>query len=137
MSWDQYVATFVDGSICTDAAIFGLDNLALWAGHQSGCLVKATPQELGLLVAKERGHLFTSGFVVGGERCGVLRDNWCDSTLNSVDARTKCADGPTYNIHICKTNKCIIILKGAEGIHGSQLSKKCYDTANYLRNAGY
>ncbi|XP_072255371.1 profilin-1-like [Pyxicephalus adspersus] len=139
MSWNDYINNFVDGTVCTDAVILSLSPPhGVWAGHSSGNLCSVTAQEITPLISKDRNQLFINGIVLGGVKCSVLRDLWNEDSQQCLDARTKSSDGgTTFNIHMVRTNQAIVILKGGNGIHGGQLSQKCFDTIKYLRGVGY
>ncbi|KAM9312417.1 profilin-1-like [Gastrophryne carolinensis] len=100
-------------------------------------LTNIQPQEFAVIVGKDRGQLFINGISLAGQRCSVLRDLWHDESAQSLDVRTKSTEGPTFSIVIIRTNKCIVILKGGDNVHGGALNQKCFDTIKYLRCAGY
>ncbi|XP_073479156.1 profilin-1 [Aquarana catesbeiana] len=139
MSWIDYVNTLVDGTVCTDCAIYALAAPhGVWAAYPGGGFASLTSQELACLVSKDRSPLFINGLVLGGQKCSVLRDLWFDDSQMCLDARTKSTDGgATYNIHIIRSNQAIFILKAGDNVHGGQLNQKVYDTIKYLRNVGY
>ncbi|XP_077326968.1 profilin-1 [Lithobates pipiens] len=139
MSWIDYVNTLVDGTVCTDCAIYALaPPHGVWAAYPGGSFGGLTTQELAAIVSKDRSQLFINGLVIGGQKCSVLRDLWFDDSQMCLDARTKSTDGgSTFNIHIVRSNQAIFFLKGGPSIHGGQLNQKCYDTMKYLRSVGY
>uniref|UniRef100_A0A803V5Q6 Profilin 1 n=1 Tax=Ficedula albicollis TaxID=59894 RepID=A0A803V5Q6_FICAL len=71
--------------------------------------------EVAALVGPERGPLLVQGLTLGGLRCSVIRDSLLVEGEHSMDLRTK----------------------GAEGVHGGCVNKKCYEMANHLRRSQY
>ncbi|MBN3301450.1 profilin-1 [Amia ocellicauda] len=140
MSWNEYVSNLMAGNEVQDAAIAGCEPGAhsVWAAAPNGHFGKITPDELAVLMGKDRSSFFINGVTLGGVKCSVIRDrineegDWC------MDLRTKSINGSeTFNISVAKSNKAVVIIKGCKDVHGGALNKKAFDMASHLRKSNY
>lgn len=127
-----------DGS-CQDAAIVGYtDAKYVWASFAGGTFANITPEEIDVLIGKDREGFFTSGLTLGNKKCSVIRDSLQIDGDWTMDIRTKSQGGePTYNISVGRAGKALVFVMGKEGVHGGQLNKKSFQMAEYLRKSGY
>lgn len=139
MSWQSYVDNLMADGCCQDAAIVGYaDAKYVWASFAGGIFANITPEEIDVLVGKDREGFFTSGLTLGNKKCSVIRDSIHIDSDWTMDIRTKSHGGePTYNVTVGRAAKALVIVMGKEGIHGGQLNKKAYTMADYLRKSGY
>ncbi|XP_058493618.1 profilin-2 isoform X1 [Solea solea] len=139
MSWQSYVDNLMADGSCQDAAIVGYtDAKYVWASHGDGTFANVTPEEIDVLIGKDREGFFTSGMTLGNKKCSVIRDSLNIDGDWTMDIRTKSQGGePTYNVSVGKAGKAMVFVMGNEGIHGGQLNKKAYTMADYLRKSGY
>lgn len=67
------------------------------------CGFDLQPEEIGVLVGKDRESFFTSGITLGCKKCSVIRDSLNIEGDWTMDIRTKSQGGePTYNISVGK-----------------------------------
>lgn len=127
-----------DGS-CQDAAIVGYaDAKYVWASNPGGTFANITPEEIDVVVGKDREAFFTSGLTLGNKKCSVIRDSLQIDGDWTMDIRTKSQGGePTYNVSVGKATKAMVFVMGKEGVHGGQLNKKAFQMAEYLRKSQY
>ncbi|XP_054459179.1 profilin-2-like [Anoplopoma fimbria] len=139
MSWQTYVDSLQQDGNCQDAAIVGYtDAKYVWASSAGGTFANMTPEEIDLLIGKDRTAFFTSGITLGHKKCSVIRDSLHIENDWTMDIRTKSQGGePTYNVSVGKATKALVFVMGKEGVHGGQLNKKAYTMADYLRRSGY
>ncbi|TNN84111.1 Profilin-2 [Liparis tanakae] len=139
MSWQSYVDSLMADGICQDAAIVGYtDAKYVWASFAGGTFANMTPEEIDVLIGKDRTGFFTCGITLGLKKCSVIRDSLHTESDWTMDIRTKSSGGePTHNISLGKATKAMVFVMGKEGIHGGQLNKKAYTMAEYLRRSGY
>ncbi|XP_074492300.1 profilin-2 isoform X1 [Sebastes fasciatus] len=139
MSWQTYVDNLMADGSCQDAAIVGYtDAKYVWASFVGGTFANMTPEEIDILVGKEREIFFTGGMTLGNKKCSVIRDSLLIDSDWTMDIRTKTSGGePTYNISVGRAAKALVVVMGKEGIHGGQLNKKAFQMAEYLRKSGY
>ncbi|XP_058612827.1 profilin 2a isoform X3 [Onychostoma macrolepis] len=97
-----------------------------------------TPDEIDVIIGKDREGFFTSGLTLGKKKCSVIRDSLHVEGDWTMDIRTKSHNGePTYNVSIGRAGKVLVIVMGKEGTHGGSLNKKAFGMAEYLRKVGY
>ncbi|XP_069042880.1 profilin-1-like [Lepisosteus oculatus] len=140
MSWDGYVTSLMTGGECQDAAIVGYETGAqsVWAAAKGKTFEKLTQGEIAAVTSKDRSSFFINGVTLGGVKCSVLRDRLNEDGEWTMDLRTKSAEGqPTYNITIAKSNKALVLVQGAENIHGGILNSKAFKMAEHLRKSNY
>ncbi|XP_077471546.1 profilin-2-like isoform X1 [Stigmatopora argus] len=139
MSWQSYVDNLMSDGSCQDAAIVGyVDSKYVWASHLGGIFANITPQEIEVLVGKDRETFYTCGLTLGSKKCSVLRDHLHDDSDWTMDIRTKSQGGePTYNISVGGAAKVLVLVMGKEGVHGGGLNKKAFSMAKYLRDSGF
>ncbi|XP_067109844.1 profilin-2-like isoform X2 [Osmerus mordax] len=138
MSWQSYVDNLMADGSCQDCAIVGYtDAKYVWAAHAGGSFLNITPQEIDVIVGKDRQSFFTNGMSLGGSKCSVIRDSMQTDNDWTMDIRTKSTGGPTYNISVGKAGKVLVLVMGKEGVHGGGLNKKAYSMAKYLRDSGF
>ncbi|XP_062336886.1 profilin-2-like isoform X3 [Osmerus eperlanus] len=138
MSWQSYVDNLMADGSCQDCAIVGYtDAKYVWAAQAGGSFLNITPQEIDVIVGKDRQSFFTNGMSLGGSKCSVIRDSMHIDNDWTMDIRTKSTGGPTYNISVGKAGKVLVLVMGKEGVHGGGLNKKAYSMAKYLRDSGF
>ncbi|XP_026179088.1 profilin-2 isoform X1 [Mastacembelus armatus] len=139
MSWQSYVDNLMADGSCQDAAIVGYtDAKYVWASFLGGTFANITPDEIDVLIGKDREGFFTSGLILGNKKCSVIRDSLQIDGDWTMDIRTKSQGGePTYNISVGRAGKALVFVMGKEGVHGGQLNKKAFQMADYLRKSGY
>ncbi|TRY53968.1 hypothetical protein DNTS_029810 [Danionella cerebrum] len=139
MSWQSYVDNLMADGSCQDAAIVGYtDAKYVWASSEGGTFSGITPEEIDVVVGKDRECFFTSGLTLGKKKCSVIRDSLLVDGDWTMDIRTKSHNGePTYNVSIGRAGKVLVIVMGKEGTHGGALNKKSFGMAEYLRKVGY
>ncbi|XP_062336885.1 profilin-2-like isoform X2 [Osmerus eperlanus] len=138
MSWQSYVDNLMADGSCQDCAIVGYtDAKYVWAAQAGGSFLNITPQEIDVIVGKDRQSFFTNGMSLGGSKCSVIRDSMHIDNDWTMDIRTKSTGGPTYNISVGKAGKALVIVMGKEGVHGGLLNKKAFTMTDYLRKSGY
>ncbi|XP_051231916.1 profilin-2 isoform X1 [Dicentrarchus labrax] len=139
MSWQSYVDNLMADGSCQDAAIVGYtDAKYVWASYAGGTFANITPEEIDVLIGKDREGFFTSGMTLGNKKCSVIRDSLQIDSDWTMDIRTKSQGGePTYNITVGRASKALVFVMGKEGVHGGQLNKKAFQMAEYLRKSGY
>uniref|UniRef100_I3J2Y7 Profilin n=1 Tax=Oreochromis niloticus TaxID=8128 RepID=I3J2Y7_ORENI len=122
MSWQSYVDNLMADGSCQDAAIVGYaDAKYVWASFVGGTFANITPEEIDVLVGKDREGFFTSGLTLGNKKCSVIRDSLQIDNDWTMDIRTK----------------ILVLVMGKEGVHGGGLNKKAYSMAKYLRDSGF
>ncbi|XP_020323294.1 profilin-2 isoform X3 [Oncorhynchus mykiss] len=126
MSWQSYVDNLMADGSCQDSAIVGYtDAKYVWAAHAGGTFSNITPQEIDVLIGKDRTSFFTNGMALGSKKCSVIRDSLHSEGDWTMDIRTKSQGGePTYNITVGKAGKVLVLVMGKEGVHGGGLNKK-------------
>ncbi|KAM4676721.1 profilin-1-like [Discoglossus pictus] len=136
MSWSDYICNLLDKN-CQDAAIVGYCGTpSVWACHPGGTLGKITAAEVLMIVCENRDPLFINGVTVGGLKCSVIRDQLMNPDVYILDLKSKSLDGgPTFNIAVAKTKTALVIVMGAEGVHGGCIHTKAADMAKYLRDS--
>ncbi|CAK6958163.1 profilin-2 isoform X2 [Scomber scombrus] len=139
MSWQSYVDNLMADGSCQDAAIVGYaDAKYVWASHAGGFFNNITPEEIDVLIGKDREAFFTSGLTLGNKKCSVIRDSLQSDGDWTMDIRTKSQGGePTYNVSVGRAGKVLVLVMGKEGVHGGGLNKKAYSMAKYLRDSGF
>ncbi|XP_010734934.1 profilin-2 isoform X2 [Larimichthys crocea] len=139
MSWQNYVDNLMADGSCQDSAIVGYtDAKYVWASFVGGTFANITPEEIDVLIGKDREGFFTSGMTLGNKKCSVIRDSLLIDGDWTMDIRTKSQGGePTYNITVGKAGKVLVLVMGKEGVHGGGLNKKAYTMAKYLRDSGF
>ncbi|XP_070688004.1 profilin-2 isoform X1 [Pempheris klunzingeri] len=139
MSWQTYVDNLMADGSCQDAAIVGhTDAKYVWASLAGGTFANISPDEIDVLVGKDREGFFTCGMTLGNKKCSVIRDSLQIDGDWTMDIRTKSQGGePTYNISVGRAGKAMVFVMGKEGVHGGQLNKKAFQMAEYLRKSGY
>ncbi|TNN54360.1 Profilin-2 [Liparis tanakae] len=139
MSWQSYVENLMADGSCQDSAIVGYtDAKYVWAGHAGGMFNNITPQEIDVLIGKDRESFYTSGLGLGSKKCSVLRDSLFDDGDWTMDIRTKSTGGePTYNISVGRAGKVLVLVMGKEEVHGGNLNNKAHTMADYLRGSRY
>ncbi|XP_026179090.1 profilin-2 isoform X2 [Mastacembelus armatus] len=139
MSWQSYVDNLMADGSCQDAAIVGYtDAKYVWASFLGGTFANITPDEIDVLIGKDREGFFTSGLILGNKKCSVIRDSLQIDGDWTMDIRTKSQGGePTYNISVGRAGKVLVLVMGKEGVHGGGLNKKAYSMAKYLRDSGF
>lgn len=61
------------------------------------------PDEIDVVVGKDREAFFTSGLTLGNKKCSVIRDSLQIEGDWTMDIRTKSQGGePTYNVSVGK-----------------------------------
>lgn len=61
------------------------------------------PEEIDVIVGKDREGFFTSGLTLGKKKCSVIRDSLLIDGDWTMDIRTKSQGGePTYNVSVGK-----------------------------------
>ncbi|XP_053317844.1 profilin-2-like [Spea bombifrons] len=137
MSWDDYVSNLMDKN-CQDAAIVGICGTpCVWAAHPGGQLRTLSPAEVSSLIADDRSGLLVNGLSLGGMKCSVIRDQFNIPDIMVMDVKTKNPDGPTYNVAIGRAKTALVIVVGAEGVHGGTLHTKAHEMAKYLRDLNF
>ncbi|XP_006637482.1 profilin-2 isoform X2 [Lepisosteus oculatus] len=139
MSWQSYVDNLMADGSCQDSAIVGYtDAKYVWAASAGGTFHSMTPQEIDVIVGKDREGFFTSGLTLGSKKCSVIRDSLHVEGDWTMDIRTKSQGGePTYNVSVGRAGKVLVLVMGKEGVHGGGLNKKAYSMAKYLRDSGF
>ncbi|XP_022050426.1 profilin-2 [Acanthochromis polyacanthus] len=139
MSWQSYVDNLMGDGSCQDAAIVGYaDAKYVWASHAGGSFANITPEEIDVVIGKDREGFFTNGLTLGSKKCSVIRDSLQLDSDWTMDIRTKSQGGePTYNITVGRASKVLVLVMGKEGVHGGGLNKKAYSMAKYLRDSGF
>ncbi|KAM6921448.1 profilin-2 isoform 2-T2 [Xenentodon cancila] len=139
MSWQSYVDNLMADGSCQDSAIVGYaDAKYVWASFNGGTFTNITPDQIDVLVGKDREGFFTSGLTLGSKKCSVIRDSLHVENDFTMDIRTKSQGGePTYNVSVGKAGKVLVLVMGKEGVHGGGLNKKAYSMAKYLRDSGF
>ncbi|XP_041647115.1 profilin-2-like isoform X2 [Cheilinus undulatus] len=139
MSWQSYVDNLMTDGSCQDAAIVGYtDAKYVWSSHCGGTFCNITPEEIDVMVGKDREGFFTSGLTLGNKKCSVIRDSLQIDGDWTMDIRTKSQGGePTYNVAVGRAGKVLVLVMGKEGVHGGGLNKKAYSMAKYLRDSGF
>lgn len=139
MSWQSYVDNLMADGSCQDAAIVGhLDAKYVWGSVSGGTFANITPEEIDVLVGKDREGFFTSGLTLGNKKCSVIRDSLQIDGDWTMDIRTKSHSGePTYNVSVGRAAKALVFVMGKDGVHGGQLNKAAFTMAEYLRKVGY
>ncbi|KAM8888729.1 profilin-2-like isoform X2 [Synchiropus splendidus] len=139
MSWQSYVDNLMADGSCQDAAIVGYtDAKYVWASFGGGTFANITPDEIDVLIGKDREGFFTCGLTLGNKKCSVIRDSLNVDTDWTMDIRTKSQGGePTYNVTVGRAGKVLVLVMGKEGVHGGGLNKKAYSMAKYLRDSGF
>ncbi|XP_041791673.1 profilin-2-like isoform X1 [Chelmon rostratus] len=139
MSWQSYVDNLMADGSCQDAAIVGYtDAKYVWSSFVGGTFANITPEEIDVLIGKDREGFFTSGLTLGNKKCSVIRDSLSIDSDWTMDIRTKSQGGePTYNVSVGRAGKALVFVMGKEGVHGGQLNKKAFQMADYLRKSGY
>ncbi|XP_017268987.1 profilin-2-like isoform X1 [Kryptolebias marmoratus] len=139
MSWQCYVDSLMADGCAQDAGIVGYsDAKYVWGSLPGGIFANITPEEIDVIIGKDRQQFFTNGLTLGGKKCSVIRDSLTAEGDWTMDLRTKSQAGePTYNISVGKAGKALVFVMGKEGIHGGQLNKKAFEMAEYLRKSGY
>ncbi|XP_029988923.1 profilin-2-like isoform X1 [Sphaeramia orbicularis] len=139
MSWQSYVDNLMADGSCQDAAIVGYtDAKYVWASFAGGTFANLTPEEIDVLIGKDREGFFTCGLTLGNKKCSVIRDSLQIEGDWTMDIRTKSQGGePTYNVSVGRAGKALVFVMGKEGVHGGQLNKKAFQMADYLRKSGY
>ncbi|KAG1969193.1 profilin-2 [Pimephales promelas] len=107
MSWQSYVDNLMADGSCQDAAIVGYtDAKYVWASSEGGTFSGITPDEIDVIVGKDREAFFTSGLTLGKKKCSVIRDSLPLEGDWTMDIRTKSHNGePTYNVSIGRAGK--------------------------------
>ncbi len=68
--------------------------------------VSLQPEEIDVLIGKDREGFFTSGLTLGNKKCSVIRDSLQIDGDWTMDIRTKSQGGePTYNISVGRAGK--------------------------------
>ncbi|KAM8888728.1 profilin-2-like isoform X1 [Synchiropus splendidus] len=139
MSWQSYVDNLMADGSCQDAAIVGYtDAKYVWASFGGGTFANITPDEIDVLIGKDREGFFTCGLTLGNKKCSVIRDSLNVDTDWTMDIRTKSQGGePTYNVTVGRAGKALVFVMGKEGVHGGNLNQKAFQMADYLRKSGY
>ncbi|XP_018618413.1 profilin-2 isoform X1 [Scleropages formosus] len=139
MSWQGYVDNLMADGSCQDSAIVGYtDAKYVWAAQSGGTFSNITPEEIDVIVGKDREGFFTSGLTLGQKKCSVIRDSLLIDGDWTMDIRTKSQGGePTYNVSVGRAGKVLVLVMGKEGVHGGGLNKKAYSMAKYLRDSGF
>lgn len=69
-------------------------------------IVSLQPEEIDVLVGKDREGFFTSGLTLGNKKCSVIRDSLQVDGDWTMDIRTKSQGGePTYNVTVGRAGK--------------------------------
>lgn len=64
------------------------------------------PEEIDVLIGKDREGFFTSGMTLGNKKCSVIRDSLHIDGDWTMDIRTKSQGGePTYNVSVGRAGK--------------------------------
>uniref|UniRef100_A0A9J7XT83 Profilin n=1 Tax=Cyprinus carpio carpio TaxID=630221 RepID=A0A9J7XT83_CYPCA len=107
MSWQSYVDNLMADGSCQDAAIVGYtDAKYVWASSEGGTFSGITPDEIDVIVGKDREGFFTGGLTLGKKKCSVIRDSLPMEGDWTMDIRTKSHNGePTYNVSIGRAGK--------------------------------
>lgn len=64
------------------------------------------PEEIDILVGKDREGFFCNGMTLGQKKCSVIRDSLHIDGDHTMDIRTKSQGGePTYNVTVGKAGK--------------------------------
>ncbi|KAK1153292.1 profilin-1-like [Acipenser oxyrinchus oxyrinchus] len=138
MSWDSYITNLLADGECQDAAIIGyIDGVSIWASTPGKILCNVTPEEIAVLIGKDRASFLTNGLTLGKVKCSVLRDRLEHESEWTMDLRTKAPGQPTYNITVAKAGKALIAAIGHEGKHGGIINTKVYNMMKHLRDSGY
>ncbi|XP_030629666.1 profilin-2-like isoform X2 [Chanos chanos] len=140
MSWQSYVDNLMADDSCQDAAIVGYhaSEKYVWAACNGGSFSNITPDEIDVVVGKDREGFFTNGLTLGKKKCSVIRDSLQVDGDWTMDIRTKSQGGePTYNVSVGRATKVLVLVMGKEGVHGGGLNKKAYSMAKYLRDSGF
>ncbi|XP_066537212.1 profilin 2a isoform X2 [Hoplias malabaricus] len=139
MSWQSYVDNLMADGSCQDSAIVGYtDAKYVWASAEGGIFREMTPEEIDIIVGKDRESFFTNGLTLGKKKCSVIRDSLHVDGDWTMDIRTKSQGGePTYNVSVGRAGKVLVLVMGKEGVHGGGLNKKAYSMAKYLRDSGF
>ncbi|XP_076150685.1 profilin-2-like isoform X1 [Alosa pseudoharengus] len=139
MSWQSYVDNLMADGSCQDSAIVGYtDAKYVWGASAGGTFTNITPEEIDVIVGKDREGFFTCGLTLGKKKCSVIRDSLQVDGDWTMDIRTKSQGGePTYNITVGKAGRALVLVMGKEGVHGGQLNKKAFTMADHLRISGY
>ncbi|KAG9346413.1 hypothetical protein JZ751_006724 [Albula glossodonta] len=139
MSWQSYIDNLTADGVVIEAAIAGCESgqESVWASKGEFC--KITPAEIRQLMASDRSSLFSTGVTMGGVKCTVLRDNLNTDQNHTMDLKTKSSDTQpdTFNITVGKSNKALVIVKGAKDTHGGKLNPRAFSMAEHLRKSGY
>ncbi|KAL4630778.1 profilin-2 isoform X2 [Arapaima gigas] len=107
MSWQGYVDNLMADGSCQDSAIVGYtDAKYVWAAQSGGTFNNITPQEIDVVVGKDREGFFTNGLTLGQKKCSVIRDSLLIDGDWTMDIRTKSQGGePTYNVSVGRAGK--------------------------------
>ncbi|MGH0118693.1 UNVERIFIED_CONTAM: hypothetical protein FKN15_027776 [Acipenser sinensis] len=133
--WKDYIGTILKEKNVEDAAIVGYsENKSVWASKPGGLLAAVTPQEVEVLVGKDRASFLKTGITIGGKKTSVIRDNLLKDDDAALDARIKGGDGKS--LAVGKTEKALVFLMGKKGVHGGVLNKKVHEMVKYLKSKG-
>ncbi|KAM3927165.1 profilin-1-like [Leptodactylus fuscus] len=106
MSWQEYITSLMTPEV-KDACICGSNPPSIWASEPGGFLSKMTTEEIAALASPDRTCFRINGLTLGSVKCSLLRDDFEES--HTMDLRTKCANGPTFNVVIAKE---IVVRRG-------------------------
>uniref|UniRef100_A0AAY5KPF0 Profilin n=1 Tax=Esox lucius TaxID=8010 RepID=A0AAY5KPF0_ESOLU len=74
MSWQSYVDNLMADGSCQDSAIVGYtDAKYVWAAHAGGTFNNITPQEIDVIIGKDRTSFFTNGMTLGSKKCSCIK----------------------------------------------------------------
>lgn len=72
---------------------------------------RSQPDEIDVMIGKDREGFFTSGLTLGKKKCSVIRDSLSIDGDWTMDIRTKSHGGePTYNVAVGRADKGKIAL---------------------------
>lgn len=84
----------------------------LWASLAYDLYFSVQPDEIEVIIGKDREGFFTSGLTLGKKKCSVIRDSLQIDGDWTMDIRTKSQGGePTYNVSVGRAGKGKICCK--------------------------
>ncbi|XP_076580376.1 profilin-1 [Chaetodon auriga] len=141
MTWQAYIDDLMSvdeqtGTIpVMDAAICGTEvgQQSVWASSPG--LSNITAEEIKRLIG-DRPTFHSSGPVIGGRKCMLLRDQMDDDTSYALNLKTKADEqGVCFSVCVGKSKSALVIAFGNKDAQGGQLVKKVYKVVKHLRES--
>uniref|UniRef100_A0A8C4RVT0 Profilin n=1 Tax=Erpetoichthys calabaricus TaxID=27687 RepID=A0A8C4RVT0_ERPCA len=128
MSWQSYVDNLMADGSCQDSVIVRYtDAKDVWAASVGGTFASIMPQEIDVIVGRDREGFFTTGMTLGSKKCSVIRDSLNIEGDWTMDIRTNSQGGEqTYNVSIGKAGKALVLAMEKEGVPWRRLKNKSY-----------